>query len=100
MQIVGSSSASSSVVSLERQRERVEPALPVVSQSQTAQLIRRPVADIQRIEQIDTRYPYRQGFVFSEDDFRTQSALAAYASVERLRSRNASPGVSQVDLYA
>lgn len=100
MLIVGSSSARSSAVSLERQWERVDSALPVVSQPQSVQLIRRPVADVQRIEPMDARAPYREGFVFSDDDFRTQRALATYASIERLGRSVSRLQRSGIDDYA
>ena len=100
MLIVGSSLAGSSASSLERQRERVESALPVVSQPPASQLIRRPVTDVQTVEPLTSRRAYREGFVFSEDDFRTQSALATYASVERLRDPVGGTQQSSIDAYA
>lgn len=100
MLIIGSSIAGSSAVSLDRQRERVESALPVVSQPRAAPLIRRPVPDIQTVEPLASRRSYREGFVFSEDDFRTQHALATYASVERLRDPVSRLQQSSIDAYA
>lgn len=100
MLIVGSSIASPSAISLERQRERVESALPVVAQPQASLPVRRPVIDIQPVSALASRHPQREGFVFSEDDFRTQRALATYASVERLRGPVGKMRHEGIDAYA